>query len=323
MDASQKAPRWRAGFAVGVPFTIALVLILNFTIGAISPNSKAHGAPRSVSRAQLAAVLMPAKAHSHRVVARPAASAPTPASTATLSPVGAEHPGTTHLHHQTGQSTGSASVGTRMAPARDAVLVPETTLVAHLSHSIPGYPSPNALQSNKRVPGSWWGYPSQLPIIGESGDRIHVRLAQRPDESTAWIDKSAAVITATHWAIVVDTAQHWLYVFRWGQQVGSFPVGNGAPGTPTPTGTYFIAFHAPPNGPGYGSVMLETSAHSRVIEHFEGGSDAIIAIHGPVGSDAEIGNHGAAISNGCIRMHEWDLRHVAPVLNGSPIYLVA
>ena len=76
------------------------------------------------------------------------------------------------------------------------------------------------------------------------------------------------------------------------------------------------------NGPGYGSVMLETSAHSRAIEHFEGGDDAIIAIHGSIFSDSEIGDHGAAISNGCIRMHEWDLRQVAHVADGSPVLLV-
>jgi lipoprotein-anchoring transpeptidase ErfK/SrfK len=194
-------------------------------------------------------------------------------------------------------------------------------VVAHLDSNIPGYPSADAIEKNRTVPATWYGYPSALPVVAQSHNRLKVRLAQRPDETETWIDKSKAVLTVTHWAIVVDIPQHWLYVFRYGQQVESFPVGDGAPGTPTPTGTYFVAFHAPPNGPGYGSVMLETSAHSRVIAHFEGGNDAIIAIHGPVGSDAEIGTRGASISNGCIRMHEWDLRQVASVINGSPVYL--
>ena len=315
---------WRSRFAIGVPFTIVLALIVNFTLGAIHPNDTAHGvaahgASRAAVHARLASLLS-ARSNPRRAVlsALPDAG-PTPGSSVTLSPVGEQHPGSTKVHHKGGNQ---ASSGMRMAPARDVVLVPETTVVAHLSRNVPGYSSANALGRDQIVPGAWYGYPSKLPVIGESTDRLHVRLAQRPDEATTWINKSDAVLTTSHWAIVVDIPQHWLYLFKWGQQVGSFAVGDGAAGTPTPSGQYFVAFHAPPNGPGYGSVMLETSAHSRAIAHFEGGNDAIIAIHGSIFSDSAIGDHGAAISNGCIRMHEWDLREVAHVVDGSPVFPV-
>lgn len=306
---------WRRRGFVGVPVVVAVALVVSFTVGAGNSTAKTHsGVARAGSRAHLASLLL---ADGSQRAVLSAETGPTPSSTQTLSPVGQPHRAAVPAKAST-----SSSSGTRMAPERDTVLVPETTMVAHLSRSVPGYPSANAIEQNRTVPGSWYGYPSALPVIGQSGDRLHVRLAQRPDESTTWIDTSNAVLTSTHWAIVVDIAQHWLYVFHWGQQVGSYPVGDGAPGTPTPTGTYFVAFHAPPNGPGYGSVMLETSAHSRAIEHFEGGNDAIIAIHGSIFSDSEIADHGAAISNGCIRMHEWDLRQVAHVINGSPVFLV-
>lgn len=310
-----KSTFWRRRIAIGAPLVLVLALVLNFTLGSGDSTAKAHGGARHMVRARLASLLLAApNAHG---AALTAATGPTPSSSDTLSPVGEKHQSATPA-----QSSSSASSGTRMAPRRESVLVPETTIVAHISHNIAGYSSPNALGRTQTVPATWYGYPTALPVIGESGDRLHVRLAQRPDESTTWIDRSNAVLTTSHWAIVLDIAQHWLYVFHWGQQVGSFPVGDGAAGTPTPTGTYFVAFHAPPNGPGYGSVMLETSAHSRVIDHFEGGDDAIIAIHGSIFSDSEIGDHGAAISNGCIRMHEWDLRQVAHVVNGSPVLLV-
>jgi lipoprotein-anchoring transpeptidase ErfK/SrfK len=211
--------------------------------------------------------------------------------------------------------------GYRLARARDAALVPRTTVVAHLEHTTKGYPAANSFSSNRKVPGSWYGYPSILPVIDSTPDRLRVMIAQRPDNSTSWINRSSAVLGRIHYAIVINLSQHWLYVFYKGQQVSSFPVGHGAPGTPTPTGSYFVAFHAPPNGPGYGSEMLETSGHSRVIQHFDGGNDAIIAIHGPVGSDAQIGNRGAAISNGCIRMHNADLNKVKRVRNGSPVII--
>jgi lipoprotein-anchoring transpeptidase ErfK/SrfK len=124
--------------------------------------------------------------------------------------------------------------------------------------------------------------------------------------------------------LLVDISQRRIYLFKAGRQVGSYPVGVGLPQTPTPTGNYFIAFHAPPNGPGYGAVMLETSAHSKVFRTFEGGNDAIIAIHGPItsASDARIGKNGTRISNGCIRMHDRQLEKVMWVPDGTPITIV-
>lgn len=217
-----------------------------------------------------------------------------------------------------------AARSNRVAPSRDSDLAPYRTVLAHLKSNTPGYPSANALQSNRTVPGTWYGYPSVLPVLAAQNGRIKVRLAQRPDESTSWVEETAAVYSSTVWAIVIDIRQHWLYVFKNGIQTASYPVGVGKSSTPTPTGSYFVAFHSPPNsGADYGSVMLETSAHSRVINHFEGGNDAIIAIHGPIDpqSDAEIGNHGAAISNGCIRMHDADLNRVKHVPDGTPVLI--
>jgi lipoprotein-anchoring transpeptidase ErfK/SrfK len=145
-----------------------------------------------------------------------------------------------------------------------------------------------------RVPGGWYGRTSVLPVVSRTRSRLQVRPARR------------------------------LYLFRNGQQLSSYPVGVGVPATPTPTGSYFLAFHAPPNGPGYGPVMLETSAHSTAFTTFEGGNDAIIAIHGPIDSysDSRIGTVGAALSNGCIRMHNSDLVKVARAPDGTPIVLV-
>jgi lipoprotein-anchoring transpeptidase ErfK/SrfK len=160
-----------------------------------------------------------------------------------------------------------------------------------------------------------------MPVTAESRTRVKVRLARRPDESQVWVRRRAVTFSATKYALLIDLSKHRLYMFKAGRQVGSFPVGVGLPQTPTPTGTYFIAFHAPPNGPGYGPVMLETSAHSRVFTTFEGGNDAIIAIHGPITaqSDAQIGKNGTRISNGCIRMHNSQLVKAARVPDGTPL----
>ena len=315
---------WRAPVAIGLPLAVALVLIITFALSAVRP---ASGQPARAGHPN---------GHSYQSLLIPSDQA------APTFQVGrdhqAKHPqrvvmaynagaGQTRAESAPRTRSGSSTSyrtdenGYRIAPRRDSALVPYTTVVAHLEHTTKGYPSARSFSSNRKVPGSWYGYPSILPVIDSTADRIKVMLAQRPDESTSWVKRSAAVLTRVHYAIVVDISQHWLYVFYKGIQISSFPVGTGASGTPTPTGHYFVAFHAPPNGPGYGAFMIETSAHSRVIAHFEGGDDAIIAIHGPVGSDAQIGNHGAALSNGCIRMHDSALRPLRPVPNGSPVFL--
>jgi lipoprotein-anchoring transpeptidase ErfK/SrfK len=335
--------RWGVRAVIGVPLAVVVVMVLNFALSAVNPAVKEGKSLDRVAGISYRSLLVPSEVapkfpltgrHTFRTTkgdqsaqrlvsesnaspAQRAHGASAGRSTAVTQPQTAGQGARSHVSYQTDAN------GYRVAPSRDAALVPTTTWLAHLEHSKHGYPGRNALQSDRKVPGSWYGYPSILPVLNATADRMQVRLAQRPDESTTWITRSAVVMTRTHYAIVVDISQHWLYVFRYGVEQASYPVGTGARGTPTPTGSYFLAFHAPPNGPGYGSVMLETSAHSRVISHFEGGNDAIIAIHGPISSqsDAEIGNHGAAISNGCIRMHDRDLDQVKHVPNGTPIIL--
>lgn len=320
--------RWAARAAVGFTLAAVLVLVLTLAFAAVNPAARKPKGLGHASSLGYQSLLVPTAAEAtkfhigqapagsqQRVVMGSGASAGSAATTHSGAATGS------HRAHGPRASYRVDANGYRVAPARDAAMVPETTWTAHLMHSTKGYPSANALQSNRKVPGSWYGYPSVLPVIDSTATRVKVRLAQRPDESTSWISRKAIVMSRIHYAIVVDISQHWLYVFFKGIQQMSFPVGTGRSGTPTPTGSYFVAFHAPPNGPGYGPVMLETSAHSKVISHFEGGDDAIIAIHGPVGSDAQIGDHGAAISNGCIRMHDRDLQQVRHVHNGSPVIL--
>ena len=211
-------------------------------------------------------------------------------------------------------------VAYRTASAHDIALAPTTQVIANLPHGTKGYPGRNSLMSNRHVPGSWYRHRSALPVVAATPDRLLVRLAQRPNGTTTWIERDKAVLRVTHWAIVIDLRRHFLYAFYNGVQQYGFPVGTGASGTPTPTGQFFVAFHAPSNGPGYGPVNIATSAHSTVFKSFDGGNDAVIAIHGPIGSDAQIGEHGAAISNGCIRMHLGDLAKVVRhVPDGAPV----
>jgi lipoprotein-anchoring transpeptidase ErfK/SrfK len=160
-------------------------------------------------------------------------------------------------------------------------------------------------------------------VIGSQPGWTQVRLAQRPNETTAWVLSSDVTLAATPDAIVIDLATHHLTLYRDGRPQFSAPAGVGVPAYPTPTGRYFLAFLAQPPSPGYGAFVMVTSAHSTTITDFEDSGDALVAIHGPLGSDDAIGSTGATVSHGCIRLHEPDLLRLRQVPVGSPIDIVS
>jgi lipoprotein-anchoring transpeptidase ErfK/SrfK len=197
-------------------------------------------------------------------------------------------------------------------------------LVATLKGDVAGSPSPGAAPT-QTVPGSWYGYPSILPVIATAPGWLDVRLAQRPNESTAWIPTSDATISKDHFAIVVDLATTHLSVYERGKQIEDFPAGVGTPNTPTPVGNFFVAMTVPAPSAGYGPFVLVTSAHSDAITDWDNSGDAIIAIHGPIdaASDALIGTTGAAASDGCVRLHDADLAQLSDIPPGTPVDIVA
>ena len=201
---------------------------------------------------------------------------------------------------------------------------PNTYLTATLHGDVPGSPAPNAPQ-NVVIPGTWYGYLSILPVIDWRPGWVEVRLAQRPNGSTSWVPENDVTLGITPFRMVVDLATEHLTVFEDGSQIFDFPVGIGTPDDPTVTGNYFMTMQVPPPDPGYGPFVLVTSAHSDAITDWDSSGDAIIAIHGPITSydDSLIGLTGAAISHGCIRLHDADLQQLAIIPAGTPIDIVA
>jgi lipoprotein-anchoring transpeptidase ErfK/SrfK len=173
------------------------------------------------------------------------------------------------------------------------------------------------------VPAAWFSAPSTLPVIAQQPGWLEVRLAERPNGSTAWVRADDVDLATTPYRIVIDLATTHLTLYRSGQPILSVPVGVGLTTYPTPTGHYFLAFLAPPPSPGYGAFVMVTSAHSDTITDWESSGDALVALHGPLGSDSQIATTGAAVSHGCVRLHESDLVQLRPVPVGSPIDIVA
>jgi lipoprotein-anchoring transpeptidase ErfK/SrfK len=216
---------------------------------------------------------------------------------------------------------GSHPVG-QSAPGPSGSTVPSSTVVATLHSSIPRFAAPGGPQDGT-VPAVWYGSPSALPVVASQPGWLQVRLAQRPNNSTAWILASDVSLARTPYAIVVNLNTKHLTLYNDGKAAFSAPVGIGVPADPTPTGHYFTALFASPPTPDYGAFVMVTSAHSNTITDWSHSGDAVVAIHGPLGSDAQIGTTGAAVSHGCIRLHEPDLVHLRQVPAGSPIDIVA
>jgi lipoprotein-anchoring transpeptidase ErfK/SrfK len=172
------------------------------------------------------------------------------------------------------------------------------------------------------VPSQWLGAASILPVLAQQSGWYEVRLAQRPNESTAWVPARDLSLADDSYYIVIDLSTMHLLLFDHGQQIENFPAGIGVPSDPTPTGQFFVALFAEAPSPGYGPFVIVTSAHSNAISDWEESGDAITAIHGSLGSDAAIGTTGAMVSHGCVRLHDADLAQLRDVPAGTPIDIV-
>jgi lipoprotein-anchoring transpeptidase ErfK/SrfK len=130
---------------------------------------------------------------------------------------------------------------------------------------------------------------------------VPVRLPWRPNIASGWINANLVALDKTPWRIDVSTARRTLTLFRAGRSVRTVSVVVGKPSTPTPTGLFAIAWAIPwhPND-FLGSWVLELTAHSNVLQQFDGG-DGTVGIHGRGGTSL-LDPLGSAASHGCIRL---------------------
>ena len=142
-----------------------------------------------------------------------------------------------------------------------------------------------------------------LPVIDRQPGWYEVRLAQRPNESTAWVPAGDLRLATDSYHIVVDLCSRHVRLFKNGQQIGNFPAGIGVPARPHPPQRVLrcLVCSGALTRP-YGAFVMVTSAHSNTISDWEQSGDALTAIHGPLGADAAIGTTGAQVSHGCVRL---------------------
>jgi lipoprotein-anchoring transpeptidase ErfK/SrfK len=130
---------------------------------------------------------------------------------------------------------------------------------------------------------------------------LKIRLAHRPNRATGWIDSEPVLLRPTAWRIDVSLATRTLTLDHAGIPRRRIRIVTGAPTTPTPTG-FFAIIGAWPSSPNafLGSWILALTAHSNVLQEFDGG-EGRIGIHGRGGSSLR-DPLGTDRSHGCIRL---------------------
>jgi lipoprotein-anchoring transpeptidase ErfK/SrfK len=163
-----------------------------------------------------------------------------------------------------------------------------------------------------------------LPVIGHATTAggvnwLKVRVPGRPNGSKGWIAKRGTVLTTTSWHVLVRTSRRRVLVYRQGRLVRSFAAVVGKPSTPTPHGQFFVeeSVRMLPGSAG-APFALALSARSNVLQEFEGGSGQI-AVHGVANLG---GTPGTAISHGCVRLADRNIRWLAArIASGVPVII--
>ena len=181
----------------------------------------------------------------------------------------------------------------------------------------PGRPDPSFAFDTRNTVGR------RSPMLVDRAERRHgtlwldVLLPIRPNGRTAWTTAEDVRLVPREDRVDVDLSRRVLRYYRNGTLVDRISVGVGTPSTPTPTGTFYLYIRVPqtnPAGP-YGILALGLSGFSPVISDWPGGGRA--AIHGtPYES-----NRGEAVSHGCVRVWNPDMRKLRSLPLGTPVII--
>jgi lipoprotein-anchoring transpeptidase ErfK/SrfK len=156
-----------------------------------------------------------------------------------------------------------------------------------------------------------------LPVLAARGGWLLVRLPGRPNGHAGWISSAQTARSTTFWSLSVDTGARTVTIAWGGHPVRVFKAVVGKPSTPTPTGQFFVEEPVSLGPTGIGAPFaLTLSARSNVLQEFDGGPGQI-AIHG---LDNVGGVPGTAVSHGCIRVADANVRWLAARIGaGVPV----
>jgi lipoprotein-anchoring transpeptidase ErfK/SrfK len=163
-----------------------------------------------------------------------------------------------------------------------------------------GRNTPMLVDGAKRRGGAAW-YEVLLPL--------------RPNGSSGWVRGGDVTLTRIDQRIDIDLSERLLSYYVHDELKERFRVGVGTDATPTGTGSFYVwvkVHYASPYQP-YGIAALGLSGFSPVLSEWPGGGR--MAIHG-TSSPTDLGN---AVSHGCVRVLNGDLKSLLGVPLGTPV----
>ena len=144
----------------------------------------------------------------------------------------------------------------------------------------------------------------------------HVQLPLKPNGITGWVRAQDVGLASVTTRVVVDLSERSVALFDRGRLVLETRAAIGAPGTPTPTGRYYVNQRLVPDDPAgpFGPGAIGISAFSEVLTGWTQGGP--IAIHGTNRPDLI----GHPVSTGCVRVRNDVLRLLfARTRAGTPV----
>lgn len=198
---------------------------------------------------------------------------------------------------------------------------PDATLIARArERTIALYHRPGARPYRTLGPLPYsYGTRPVFRVLASRGQWLHVSLPVRPNHSSAWIRRRNADLAQTDYRVAVQLRAHRLLLWRGRRRVLGTPIAVGKALTPTPNGTYFIAYALRTLDPTsfFGPYAFGLSAYSRVLTSFAGG-DGEVGIHGT----NEPRLLGKSVSHGCIRIRNSVITRLAHLLPlGTPVHI--
>jgi lipoprotein-anchoring transpeptidase ErfK/SrfK len=205
------------------------------------------------------------------------------------------------------------------APADPQPFAASSGLVVHPREPSVVYASPGG-PPIAVLPATEMGSPTWAPVVESKPGWDMVLLPDRPNRSVGWVaTENGALETAnTPYLIRVNTGKRRLTLLKNGSSVGSWPVGVGTPGTPTPAGRTFVLASLEPAHPTYSWLILPTGAHSDSLESY-GGGPGTVGLH--TWPDSSV--FGRAVSHGCVRVPNPGLKMLSQVPLGSLVMVTS
>jgi len=185
-------------------------------------------------------------------------------------------------------------------------------------HTIPLYTTPGAPKPSSTLANpNYLGATVTLLVTGYQPGWVQAYIPVRPNETTRWIPSADVTTSFVTDHIVVSLSARTLTLYHDNAPVFSSEVAPGAPSSPTPTGSFFVAYIVKLTDPSnvYGPYAMGTSAFSNTYYSFDGGPGQV-GIHG-TNEPWVIGSYA---SHGCVRLPNAAITTLAQqVVPGTPV----